>query len=157
MCMDFTAAASSVCPGEIATESLQPSGTITFTISGTYSTAITMNGSSKFSYPASCMTSLAGTCAELGSALSSASAADAGVLGSCTSGSNGDCTCSEVIKNAPSNETGTYSTSGSSITMTQTGSISTQDPAEYCVQGNSLTMHSTDATAGDSALLVLTR
>jgi hypothetical protein len=94
------------------------------------------------------------TCTQIGAALSSGSG---GVTGSCQSKANGDCACTENITNAPSTEQGTYTTSGSSITMIKTGSTTTPNPTEYCVQGNTLTLHATSTTASGSATLVATR
>jgi hypothetical protein len=153
LCLDFTTSTSTTCPDESVSEAIQPSGTITFTSSGTYSVAVVMNGSAKFGYPSTCLGNLGMTCAQIDSALQKEGATDAGVSGSCASGAAGSCTCSEKVTNAASSETGTYTTTGSSIAMISSSSTSSQEPTEYCVQGNKLTLHSTN-TAGSSSIIL---
>lgn len=153
LCSDFTSSTSATCSGETVSESIQPTGTITFTGSGTYSVAVVMNGSAKFNYPSTCLSNLGMTCAQIDSALQMTSATDAGISGSCSSGTAGSCTCNEKVTNASSSETGTYTTSGSSIAMISSSSTSEQEPTEYCVQGNRLTLHSTN-TAGSSTIIL---
>ena len=156
LCSDFTSSTSATCSGETVSESIQPTGTITFTSSGTYSVAVLMNGSAKFSYPSTCLSTLGMTCAQIDSALQLTGATDAGISGSCSSGSAASCTCSEKVTNASSNEMGTYTTSGSSIAMIPSSSASSQEPTEYCAQGNSLILHATN-TSGSSSTIILTK
>ena len=143
----------STCSTTMAMSNIQVSGTLAFASDHTYSMSIVASGTVDFTYTQSCLTSSSLTCAKLGVATK----ADAGISFSCTSNTAGDCTCAEDLNNAASNEKGTYSTSGNSLTLAKTGATKAPDPTEYCVQGNTLTMHSASATSSGSATLVATK
>ena len=152
-------AGTSNCTPQQSTTSTQLNGTISFKTDGTYSASTTMSGGAKFTYTASCLTSVGMTCDQLNSGLASNGTADAGVTASCSSKSAGGCACTETFTGASSNETGTYTTSGSALTMTSSTSTSTspQDPTEYCVQGNRLTIRVTSASSGSTVIITATR
>ena len=145
------AGTSSCSLGQIATNP-QLSGTLTFLSNGTYSVTSSMSGSTKFTYTAACMTDVGMTCAQLNSGL--AAAADGGVSGSCASTSAGDCTCSESYSKVAGSEEGTYTTSGSSLTMTPSSSSSAPGTTEYCVRGNTLTLRMTDTGSSSPSFIV---
>ena len=150
-------AGTSPCSIQQSTSNTQINGTISFKTDGTYSVATSMGGSASFTYPASCLTAMAMTCAQLNSSLAAEGTTDAGISGSCSSASSGGCTCTETFKGQASSETGSYTTSGSSLTMVSTSSTSTQDPTTYCVQGTKLTIHITSASSGTSVSVTATR
>ncbi len=113
-----------------------------------------MSGTVDFTYSASCLTSFGVTCAQL---VTSTNAADAGVSLSCSSNAAGDCTCAESLGGGSKTEDGTYTTTGSTLTMTKTGSTSTPNPSDYCVLGTSLTLHTTSSTVPSSGTMVLAK
>jgi hypothetical protein len=55
----------------------------------------------------------------------------------------------------PAPSVGKYTTSGSTITMTS-GSSSNPQPSDYCVQGNTLTLHDS-SSSGQVSTLVATK
>jgi hypothetical protein len=75
---------------------------------------------------------------------------------SCASASNG-CLCTVVIDSAL-NQSGTYATSGSTLTLVPSGSTTTA-PVGYCVQGSTLTITSMPmaGTSGMTSTIVLTK
>ncbi len=124
-------------------------GTVVYKADRTYSAMATTSGSIKLRLPASCLkqSGITITCAQLGEgirqdmmknpdpSIQSASCADSG----------GTCVCTVVNKPANTNETGTYTVSGTTITDTPTGSKTT-DTTEYCVQGNNAHFMQVDMT-----------
>jgi hypothetical protein len=137
-----------------ATAQVQVNGTLSFTSTGTYSIAGTENGTNNVTYPQACLTSVDMTCARLETALS---AGMGGLSGSCQSNAKGDCACTESIVNVPISEQGTYSTSGSSLTMIKTGGATSEGSTKYCVQGDTLMMQATSPTMSGSATLTATK
>jgi hypothetical protein len=137
------------CAGEtLQVDSVDFEGTITFDTGGTYEESLTSGSVAEtLTVPTSC----------LGGAACTASSSDAGISGVCgVSGSN--CVCSVSISQTSNTASGTYSTSGSMITVTPAGDTATSDG--YCVQGNTLTLLgsvSTTMSASGSAAVVLTR
>jgi hypothetical protein len=91
--------------------------------------------------------------------LSGTDAADEGVSGSCSSDSAGTCVCSEKLNGVSNTETGTYTTSGSALTMisSDSSSDSSDDKVEYCVQGDTLKLHFSSANSTASGTFVATR
>jgi len=156
-CSSMPDAGTSNCPGEQVSTSLQYTGTLTFLSSGAYSVSASISGNANFTYPASCLTSLGMTCAQIDTNLKATGATDAGISGACTSASAGACACTETMKSMPSSEDGTYTTSGSALTMISSSSSTSQDSAEYCVRGNQLTIHITSAGSGGSFIITATK
>jgi hypothetical protein len=114
---------------------LSASGTLTFNADMTYTATSLMNGGTlDYNVPASCASSCSGLAANL--------QAGSGVQSATCSGSS-DCSCT-VVKAETFSETGTYTTSGSTFSLTPTGggasritgSIGAASP--YCVQGTTL-------------------
>ena len=147
------ASTSSTCSVTVAMSNIQVSGTLVFASDSTYSTSTVQSGTMNLTYAQSCLTDSNLTCAKI----SATTKGDAGISLSCASNAAGDCACAEDLNNVASNEKGTYSTSGNSLAMVKTGATKAPDPTEYCVQGNTLTIHSTSATSSGSATLVATR
>jgi hypothetical protein len=132
---------------------IQVSGTFVFASDRSYSTSMLLSGTMNLTYAQTCLTSFNLICAKIGATTT----ADAGISASCASNAAGDCACTEDLNNVASKEQGTYSTSGNSLTMVKTGATKAPDPTEYCVQGNTLTMHSANSTSSATATLVATR
>jgi hypothetical protein len=83
-----------------------------------------------------------------------------GIKMSCTSGSTGDCQCSETVSNKAAEEKGTYATSGNTVTTTATGSTRLLPSSEYCVQGNTLMLRELDTPEGSgqgTSIMILTK
>ena len=135
------------CPGaSINITAFNLTGSARFNADLTYNTTGTATISLRETIPVSCLTagSVALTCAELDQQLQEDIAANPGTTqtGHCE-GSN-ICTC--TVTNGPQtiSETGTYATSGTTLTFTDSaGSISSNG---YCVQGNELHIVQFDMT-----------
>jgi hypothetical protein len=112
-------------------------GTMEFLSDGTCSESMTFSGTSRMTYPAACLT-IGGytvTCNQLGTG--------------CVAASAGGCACTTTVANQTLAATGTYSTSGSALTI-QTTTSSSPSQYEYCAQGNRLTL--TSLTSGDGGV-----
>jgi len=150
MCTDFSKDTSLSCEGLTVSSSLQPSGTLTFASDGSYVSQGSVSGSMSTTYPASCMTNLGVSCSSLNSANNPAK----GFSISCGDSTTGDCVCNETLVNKPTSEQGTYAVSGPALSLVVNGKA--QDPSQYCVAGDTLTLQSL-ASSGATATLVGTR
>ena len=146
-------ASTSPCGSAVSRSNMQYQGSFTFRSDSTYSIAISVSGTSQVTYSAECLTSFGMSCAAISSLL--AAGADAGVSGSCSSTSSGGCSCSENISNVSSPEDGTYTTSGTSFSTTPSSSSASPATADYCVQGNRLTIGVNDS--GGSMVITATK
>ena len=156
-CSDVTSATTGSCTLTMETSNFHLSGTFTFSNDGSYTSAGTVSGTLGLNYAPGCFAGTTMSCARISSTTSSS---DAGVSLTCTSGSAGDCQCTENIANVPSAEQGTYTTSGTSVTMIKAGSTQTPTQADYCVQGDTLRLRQTSSTAAavnGSSILVLAK
>ena len=127
------------CPGGTLTiTGATESGTLSFTSAGTYTANVTATVSIMDTTPSSCIAPA--TCADLAAAYVAE-----GASATCTGTSV--CNCTIVIASSGS-EAGTYTTSGTTLTITDsTGEV---DSMGYCVQGD--TLHLTNFnTAGQVA------
>ena len=136
------------CPGYAVSGSYQTGYTITFGSSGTTTNLFTVTGTEQIRYPMGCAT---------GSGCPSITVSeDGGVSETCAENPPGECYCNIDYGNFTQTTQGSYTTSGSTITGMDTGSGSTPDTADYCVQGNTLKLHFIDPSAG-AVTLVYTR
>ena len=151
-CLTATEDLSSNCAGLSADISFSVSGTATYNADHSYTAMVTGGGTTSYHYPSSCIPAGA-TCVQLGQALMGI-----GMYSSvtCTIDSAGVCNCVAVTPSTSSNETGTYSTSGTTLTTTPSGAVSS---GPYCVHGNVLYQMSGAADGGVSVMgsIVLTR
>ncbi|HEY5247481.1 MAG TPA: hypothetical protein VIJ15_03390 [Dermatophilaceae bacterium] len=170
---------SSYCPG--LTYSVAPTSSYgavyTFNANGTLSTSIAGNFIATIRYPPECLSSDAGaaqSCTDLSNSLQSIAGqlGDAGTDNimtasySCSADSSGTCVCNEQVAYTPRILTGTYTTSGTTITVSSlsgpgipdAGSLdgSAASPSDYCVSGNTLTLWST-SSSGTTSPTVLTK
>ena len=129
-------------------------GTFTFLTDGTYTANLAVSGSQTLTYSAGCFNG-AYSCSTIDSVFKNPGTADAGLSGSCTSSSSDNCTCNETMNAQMMPIKGTYTTSGTTISMTS-DSDSTPDESDYCVQGNTLTLR-TSSSSGPSSTLVATK
>jgi hypothetical protein len=147
------------CPGATAQASgFSISGTATYGTDGTYSAMTTMTGSIIVNLPATCLMSggLTLTCAQLTAVLQS-DLANSDYQSAVCNGSGG-CSCVLTLKPTSSTTTGTYTTSGSVLTETETGG--TPDQSTYCVNGTSLTLSPSamaQMSSGVSGTITLTK
>ena len=134
------------CPGQMLQVSLVGlDGTVTFG-GGSFTSAITGGAASEMlTEPTSCFganTSVL-SCDQLSTALMES---DAGTTGSCAvSGSN--CICNGTVTVQPTTSSGTYTISGTSLSLTLANSTTGPQSDGYCVQGNTLYL---DASAASS-------
>ena len=129
-------------------------GTVTFRSDGTYTANRTMSGSGTNTYSAGCLSGSL-TCPYLDSTYNSPGTADAGTHGSCSSTSDGGpCTCSATFNINRPPETGTYTTSGNTLTTVPTSGANSP-PSDYCVQGNTLVIRTSDTSDGQSAVITI--
>lgn len=178
-CTNSSSSSSASCPdisvslvpgsGYAATYTFDPTGTLTLSFSGSMSETVR--------YPAECLHSDARTvqaCADLSKTLQSASqhAGDAGTStitfagGSCSADPSGICVCNESFSYSSSSMTGTYTTSGTKVTISSlsgtgmpdagAGDAGTTSPNDYCVSGNTLMIQAT-SSSGSTTVIVMTK
>jgi len=115
-------------------------GTLTFNANLTFTAGWKATGSITVGIPMSCLTEQSLTCDDFNEMFAVNVAADPAILSiDCVSGGIG-CTCTEVIEDLPTDRMGTYSTSGTTLSM---------NPGitnEYCVQGDELHIIAVDTT-----------
>lgn len=179
-CMAMSSSSSSACAGE--SFSFAPGSTYgityTFGANGTLSASVSGNMTATLRYPAACLHSDAGAaqaCSDLNKILQSSSqqVGDAGTNNikslsiSCSADSSGTCVCNENIGYSPYSITGSYTTSGTKITITAlsvsgmpdggVGDAGTSSAEDYCVSGSTLMIHSTSSSGGSGSVAVMTK
>jgi hypothetical protein len=155
-----------MCPGEnVALTSVNETGSFTFNMDGTYATMGSISVQEAASVPLSCLSMGGGTatCGQLAMALNAQMIGtvqpDGGVSPGSTSAtcsmSGANCECNVTFSLPNTSAMGTYTTSGTGVTLTPNGGGPTTDG--YCVQGSTLTLATTmGATTGTlSADLIL--
>jgi hypothetical protein len=139
----------SQCPSSTAQISENASGAVTFKSDGTYSSTITTSAVEDVTLPASCLPGGA-TCAQLQTAINQQGDGGAGsTTGTCTAAPSGGCSCHVTVAGGGGSTNGTYSTSGTTITIDGT-------PSPYCVQGSGLLIQSQVGTMGMSGYGTIT-
>jgi hypothetical protein len=149
--------------------------TYTFAADGTLTLAGSGTTTEAIRYPVGCLLSfvdagITEACAAFQDSIrAAAQQADAGapitslVSFACSMDGNGVCLCNEVLTVAPQTQTGTYTTSGHQLTFIGLGADAGTSGAsnvygDYCVSGNTLTIHLIDASGARSDFLMkLTR
>jgi hypothetical protein len=135
------------CPGAtVKISSINVSGSASFTADLTYSVSETVTASASETIPASCLTTngITLTCAQLDQAVQQLLIDQSGMFQSIHCAGSGSCTCNFTLAPQVTSESGTYTTSGTTITTTDSaGGISS---SEYCVQGNELHLVQVDMT-----------
>jgi hypothetical protein len=168
---------SNACPPSqsISVETSWVQVTYTFAADGTLTLAGSGTTTEAIRYPVGCLlpvvdAGVAEACAAFQDLIrAAAQQADAGapltslVSFTCAMDGNGVCLCNEVLTVAPQTQTGTYKTSGDQLTFIDLGAdAGTSDASnvygDYCVSGNTLTIHLIDASdARSDFLMTLTR
>jgi hypothetical protein len=147
-----------------------PSGTVTYTFSsgGVLTYAASGNLNETINYGLGCLSGFtdAGVpqaCTDVQNSFRMSIGQDAGsspvqiMSATCSAGQNETCNCTLVFGVQSATTQGTYTTSGSQVTINDPdGGAGTGTPADFCVSGNTLTLHlATDA--GLSGVITLTR
>jgi hypothetical protein len=156
ICNGSSASSSSgTCTTTVDTSQLREQGTITFNTDQTYTTELTISGSETEIIPTSC---LGITCDQENTALMQA-AGSGGFYSSISCTTVGtSCSCRFVAAQQTVSTTGTYVTSGGTVTTVTTTSAGTSSGStdNYCVLGSTLTLSSMSMagmTGGSSVLL----
>ena len=156
LCADARTSTSGGCTETVDILEYDAEVTFVFSADNTYSSKGTLNAKADIGFSKDCFSAVkATTCDQLFSSMS-----EAGIQMSCTSGSAGDCQCSETISNKAATEEGTYTTSGNTVTTTATGSTRLLPPSEYCVQGNTLMLRELPDQKGSgqgTSIMLLTK
>jgi hypothetical protein len=122
--------ASDICAtATLASTGISGTGTVTWGTDGTYHATGTLSLSFKLTIPTSCFAADK-TCADADAEMK----ADPTVVSTGCVTSGASCVCQ--FSSVESDETGTWSTSGTTLTQTSTGGTASSDP--YCVVGNEL-------------------
>ena len=138
---DLTASGSANCPARSVSGTVDISGTTTFGADLSYSFDVAQTITFFESIPLSCTTFA--TCADLQA--DRATSMPTWVV-TCTGTTT--CDCIATISVPGKAVTGTYTTSGTNVVMTDSGSTDPRTDA-YCVQGNTLHLMSVSPTTGN--------
>lgn len=121
----------------------QPTGTVSFKSDGTYATSLTIpSGSIRIKLPLSCLAG-ATSCEQVN---------QPGEF-TCTGNAMDGCTCDQVVNGNTETTSGTYTTSGTTLTVTGSDPGSTPTVLDYCVSGSTLRVRDMD----DGMIMVLTK
>jgi hypothetical protein len=125
------------CPSATVNASLQVTGTVSYTAALTYNLAFMLSGTETIGFPASCLTfsGVTVTCDQLNQSFAAMPPSPTLML-HCAPAGGGGCNCSTPLNATPSNETGTYVTSGGTLTTTAVGGAA--ESGGYCVKGTTL-------------------
>ena len=131
---------STFCPtATVSGASATASGSLTFNADMTYSANLTQGSTVAITIPATCLSGA--SCAVLTAAIQ---AQNDPALQSISCTGTGSCTCTGVMAPMTTNESGTYTTSGTVATLTS--STGTTTVGDYCVQANELHLVTVDTT-----------
>jgi hypothetical protein len=120
----------STCPQSVVSATADVTGSVTFNADMTYSVNDTTSLQIKATLPNTCLDGGAAVCS--------------GMVGGGGTLSDDGTTCTlNMSQNSPTNETGTYTTSGNTFTTMKDGGSDT--PIQYCVSGTTLTAQQTDS------------
>jgi hypothetical protein len=140
---------------------LNVSGSASFNADLTYTRTQTLSATVQLTIPMSCLMVEGGitlTCAQFDQGLQQALAMQPGLYQSAHCAGSTTCSCTFILSPQTRSESGTYTTSGT--TLTTTSSTGATDADQYCVQGNELHIPEFDMTMPMGAIqadTVLTR
>ncbi|CAN90366.1 hypothetical protein predicted by Glimmer/Critica [Sorangium cellulosum So ce56] len=140
------------CDGEIDISGMVVSGRAEFRADNTYVTTITHQGPIKAVYPAACLAAedIPITCAQLSVKMQRAAAGKESPLTSAECAHAGaDCACTFVFGRITTPSTGTWSVSGSILTLEPEGAEPEENP--FCAQGSSFTRGFPVSAGGDAS------
>lgn len=150
------------CPeASVGTPALSVSGSASFNADLTYTMTTTASATAQVMFPPACLAPQTGgitlTCDQINQLVPLLIANMPGTIQSATCAGGDTCTCTVTLVPQTTSESGTYVTSGTSLTTTDsTGAVSS---GGYCVQGNEVHYIQVDATMPSTILAdtVLTR
>jgi hypothetical protein len=134
---DFLQGSMGACSQATVGANLSAAGAFTLNADHTYAVTLTMSGTTTTNVPMSCLAA-GDSCAGLSARLQAALASDSSIQSASCSGTT-TCVCTEILTPSSQNESGTYSTSGSSLVTTPTGAAA--DTVQYCVKDTTITFH----------------
>jgi len=151
-CVDdslFAGVDDSSCPESTQSVSFEASGSAAFNADLTYAVSLVQSFSVKYGFPRSCLTSggVTLTCEQLEDGIQNQiSMPDSPFAGATCGSTSGGCSCTFDTPPVTTSESGTYTTSGSTVsTMPMGGSA---DSGEYCVDGGTLHLIARDPQNG---------
>ena len=132
--MEFLEGIMGSCPSaSLGNVGLTPSGSVAFTADMMFTGTLSVSSTIPINFPAACTSGA--SCAHLTTVLQTALVGSNGVTSVACVGSSG-CTCTMAQTFDSINDTGTWATSGTTLTIT--GAASGAQASPYCVQGSSL-------------------
>jgi hypothetical protein len=138
------------CPeASVGTPAISVSGSASFNADLTYTMATTLSATAKVMFPPSCLAPQTGgltlTCDQINQLVPLLIASMPGTIQSATCAGGDTCTCTVTLVPQMTSESGTYNTSGNTLTTidTSTGQVF---GGQYCVQGNEVHYIQVDAT-----------
>jgi hypothetical protein len=144
------------CPEQTIDAQIDITGDIIIAADGTFTSELTTSGTVSFSLPASCLEAFAGspdfTCDSLGDE------GDAETQPTVCTGDPADtgCTCSQEQAIETDQGTGTWETDGNTFSTTDDDSTE-PEVWEYCVKGNTVTLHQDTDDNGFSTTIIAQR
>ena len=149
-CLSGTEDLNSTCPGASATITSSFTGTVIYNSNNTYTSMVTGGGTTHFHYPGACLP--AGyTCTQFSQLLMSVGSYSSV---NCATDAASVCNCDAVTASLPTDESGTYTSSGVTVTTVHSGSTSI---GQYCIQGNVMYQMETPRDGGATEVVVLRR
>jgi hypothetical protein len=137
------------CPeATVGTPALGVSGSASFNADLTYTMTTTVSATAQVMFPPSCLASQTGgivpTCDQINQLVPLLIASMPGTIQSATCAGGATCTCTVTLVPQTTSESGTYNTSGNTLTtIDSTGQVF---GGQYCVQGSELHYIQVDAT-----------
>jgi len=123
-----------MCPDLGVSFVIDISGTITFEGSGDYMSSVTRSGEFGLNIPTTCLDQIGGSCAMFADPEDMTTATEV----------DGVCEVVTAQDESTSTEMGTYELEGSTVIMTDSATSEEDPPAEYCVQGDVITVRIVD-------------
>jgi hypothetical protein len=131
--MEFLAGIMGSCPdASLGNVRLTPTGSIAFTADMMVTSTLSLSSTLDLNFPATCTSGA--TCVDLTAALQTLVGSGGITSVNCTGSSGCTCTLAQTVDTV--DETGTWATSGTTLTVT--GATTGADAGPYCVQGSSL-------------------
>jgi len=131
--MEFVSAIAGSCPGaSIGNVTMTPHGSVAFTADMMFTGTLTVDSTLDLIFPASCTSGA--SCVDLTTVLQTIVGMNGISAVNCIASSGCTCTIAQTVDNI--NDTGTWVTAGTTLTVTGTSSGEQDGP--YCVKGSSL-------------------
>jgi hypothetical protein len=150
--------ASTACAGELVDASaVQETGTVTLSADLTYTSTVAITGTETITIPNSCLTNatVTITCDQLNQMLQQQQSSPGIASASCAAPGADACVCTYVFSGQTVSQTGVYATAGAKITLTPSGGAAATD--DYCVEGSTMRIATSNMMGMTTAVEVLTR